>query len=354
MQQSHPTAADAPSASFQLQIIKPFSTYREDGSVTPTDFIVDGLLTAGGLSVMSAKPKVGKSSLSRYLSVCVASGMPFLGRDTTQGEVMLVSLEDPQSHVDNCLGALGYNPQMHSPIHIVSRVSADRHETVQAIRDELPKMPDVKLIVIDHLAPFINVKDLSEYMPTLRGITLLRDLARDFPRVHVLCLAHAKKVRCDDPFDTILGSTALRGVPDTNIVLMNELGHRVIVSETRIGRAFPATILNTDMIVRAGSDVVQSYALGEPCNRRESDRKSEADTKQAGTYMRRVVDCLAESDNKTALQKDVIKQVTGKAERIYDAIKRLKDDGVITASGTPLELHLNLDEDGLALYRMGS
>ncbi|MBS1799554.1 MAG: AAA family ATPase [Acidobacteria bacterium] len=340
-------------APFQLQIISPFSTFQDDGSAAPTEFIVDGLLTAGGLSVIGAKPKVGKSSLSRHLAVCVASGTPFLGRDTTQGEVMLISLEDPRSHVDNCLGALGYNPREHSSIHIVERVSHDRQETVQAIRAELIKRPDVKLVIVDHLAPFLNIVDLSEYMPTLRGITLLRDLARDFPKVHILCLAHAKKVRCDDPFDTILGSTALRGAPDTNIVLMNERGHRVIVSETRVGRAIPATILDTRMVVSAGSDVAQGYSLGAGFDQWNTDRNDRAEKKQANVYTRRVVDYLVDCDKRTASHRDVVKHVTGKTERIVEAINSLEAEEIVTASGTPRQLRLNLDEDALKLFRLG-
>lgn len=353
MQSNHSTQTDASPASFQLQFTKPYSTYRDDGTATPTAFIVDGLLTAGGLSVIGAKPKVGKSSLSRYLAVCVASGVPFLGRKTAQGEAMLISLEDPQSHVDNCLGALGYDPQSHSPIHIVSRVSHDRHATIQAIRDELAKMPEVKLVIIDHLAPFLNIADLSEYMPTLRGISLLRELARDFPHVHVLCLAHAKKVLCNDPFDTILGSTALRGVPDTNIVLMNEAGHRIIVSETRVGRAIPSTILETQMVTSAGSDVVQGYTLGESFNQWDKDKKQKTDIKQAQTYTRRVVDYLADEEDGTARHSDVVRRVTGKTERIVEAIRQLEDDGLVTSSGTPRTLRLNMDGDALALFRMG-
>jgi hypothetical protein len=350
--QSNKSAGEVANAPFTLQLIKPFSTYDSDGKVQQTDFIVSGLLTAGGLSILGAKPKVGKSSLSRYLATCVSKGQPFLGRSTQRGEVLLISLEDPRSHTDNALGVLGYDSQTDAQIHIVERVSPDKQETIVAIRKTLAALSDVRLIIIDHLAPFLNIGDLSEYMPTLRGINLLRDLARDFPKVHILCLAHAKKVRTDDPFDGILGSTALRGTPETNIVLLNERGRRVIVSETRVGRAIPATILNAEMVTSAGSDVAKGFSLGEPFNQWEGEKREKAEKKQSDLYTRRVVDFLAEREGQAATQRDVIDGVVGKTERIMDAIKSLELEGIVTASGAPKTVTLKIAGDALELYRL--
>jgi hypothetical protein len=339
---------------FQLQFVQPFSTFREDGTATPTAYVVDGLLTEGGLSVLGAKPKVGKSSLSRHLAVAVAKGTSFLGRDTTRGDVLLCSLEDPLSHVDNCLGALGYDPTTDAQIQIVERVAPDRGESISAIRAALVAMPSVRLIVVDHLAKFLNLPDLSEYMPTLRGVGLLHDLARDFPHVHVLCLAHSKKVRCEDPFDGILGSTALRGEPDTNIVLMNERGQRVIVTETRVGRAIPATILRADVVTSAGSDVVQGYTLSERFDLWDAERKDDMEEKQAAVYTRRIVDCLAGCEGQTALQSDVLKAVTGKTNRLTHAIRDLETEGIVSANGAPKTLTLTLTGQSLRLYRLSA
>jgi hypothetical protein len=84
-------------------------------------------------------------------------------------------------------------------------------------------------------------------MPTLEAIEQLHDLARTFPHLHIQGLAHCKKVQTDDPFDSLLGSTALRGEPDTNIALYKEAGQHVIVSETRMGRHIAPTILRAEV-----------------------------------------------------------------------------------------------------------
>ena len=51
----------------------------------------DGILLQGGMSLLIAKPKVGKSTLARCLAVAVSRGSPFLGRKTVQAPVVSVS-----------------------------------------------------------------------------------------------------------------------------------------------------------------------------------------------------------------------------------------------------------------------
>jgi hypothetical protein len=339
---------------FQLDFITPYSTYRADGMPTPTPFLLDGLLTEGGFSVLGAKPKVGKSSWSRALAVSVAKGADFLGRNCTQGEVLLCSLEDPLSHVDNCLGALGYQLGVDRQIHIVKEMPIDHLESVGLLRKALTEFPGIRLVVIDHLATFLNVPDLSDYIPVKRGVGMLLKLARDFPHVHIMILAHAKKVRTEDPFDGLLGSTALRGAPDTNIVILNERGNRVIVSETRVGRAIPATILTTDVVTRAGSDVVQGYSLGGSFDQWDEERKDKSDESKASVYATRIIEHLKTCEDQSALQTDVLNAVTGKTTKLVDAIRRLEEDGVVGTNGTPKRVFIAMEPNLLRLYQLAS
>jgi AAA domain len=50
-----------------------------------TSWIWDGILPAGGMSLVVAKPKVGKTTLAFDLAVSVARGSEFLNRKTEQG-----------------------------------------------------------------------------------------------------------------------------------------------------------------------------------------------------------------------------------------------------------------------------
>jgi hypothetical protein len=114
---------EVPREPFRFKFTYPFDSYQ-NGQPPTIPYVVDGLLTQAGFSILGGKPKSGKSSLSRYLAVCVAKGKPFLGRSTTQGEVMIVNLEDPQFHLDNCLSALGYDSTLGDrEIHITDRLT---------------------------------------------------------------------------------------------------------------------------------------------------------------------------------------------------------------------------------------
>jgi DNA primase len=64
-------------------------------------------LPAGGLSVLAAKPKVGKSTLARNLALAVAQGQDFLNRTTTQGSVVYLALEEKRSEVQRHFQKMG-------------------------------------------------------------------------------------------------------------------------------------------------------------------------------------------------------------------------------------------------------
>lgn len=334
---------------FQLKLISPYSTFQ-GGEPTRIPFVIDGLLTQGGFSALGAKPKHGKSSLSRYEAVCVAKGAPLLGRSTVQGSVILVSLEDPLNHVDNCLKALNYVPSTDSQIVIVDQLPPDINESIQVLEEQLGAMPNTRLVVIDTLAKFIRVADLNDYMVTLAAVEKLHDLARKFPHLHIQGLAHCKKIKTDDPFDSLLGSTALRGEPDTNIAIYQESGHRVIVSETRMGRHIPATILKAEVIESAGCDVVKDFSLDMSLDEWTNQKKEKATTKREMTFDERIVQYLRNCECQTAPQESVLANVTGKRESKWDALDRLKASGVLTVSGVkqsrtnPLTVTLNPDK----------
>jgi hypothetical protein len=340
-----------PPEPFRLTFTRAYATFV-DGQPPPVPYVVDGLLTQGGLSLLGGKPKNSKSSLARYLGKSVAMGTLFLGRDTEQGDVILINLEDPPMHVDNCLKALGYEEGGgHGQIEITTKLSPSINETCDALVDALVKRPDVRFIAVDHLAKFLRIKDWSEYIPVQQGFQMLHDIAREFSRLHIQVLVHCKKVETSDPFDQILGSTALRGEPDTNVVIFQQNGERFLVSETRVGRPLPATLLKAELVTSAGADVVSSFSLGVPFDEWQSDLRGRAEKGQGANYRDGVIKYLQTCDGDTAYQQDVLKNVTGKSERVVEAIKELNHDGVLIAEGSPRTLKL-LDGEALKLYRL--
>jgi AAA domain len=342
---------------FQLNIIKPYSTFSDDGP-TRIPYCIDGLLPEGGFSILGAKPKSGKSSMSRCEAVAVAKGIPFLGRDTVRGETLLISLEDPCSHVDNCLCALGWNPETDAAIHIVDRLAPSINESIEAIGDELAKRPDVRLVIVDTFAKLLRVTDQNDYSKVLPAIEKVHDLARKFKHVHIQGLVHCKKVGADDPFDSLLGSTALRGEPDSNIVIYKESGKHVIVTETRIGKSIPPTILEAELTEIAGADVVKSFTLGAPFDSWSENKAEKREKREAVSYQDRIIDALTRCDNLSAPQQEVLDMVKGRKANLIEAIHQLQEHRVVEISGTPHSntdpLKLTLKPEALPMHDMGN
>lgn len=318
---------------FTLNLIAPYSTFGEDGRPKRIPFLVDGLLTRGGFSLLCAKPKVCKSSLARYLANCVVRGEPFLGRNTEKGDVLILNLEDQLNHVDNHLQVLGYDPTGDARIVIAQKVSPNLDESIAAIEDALSKLPNPRLVIIDTFPRFQRAKDANDYSQSMDTTEPLSRLAERFPEVHIIGLVHAKKIVTTDRFDTMLGSTALRGSTSTNIVVFIEGGRRFIEAETRIGRAIPATELTAEVVQSEGADVVRCFGLGTPFDELEEKTKKRAERRDRVDYEQRIIDFLESSAEESAKYQDVLDNVSGKQAEKVKAFKRLLQLGAVTVTG---------------------
>ncbi|MGC1298880.1 MAG: hypothetical protein WA869_27970, partial [Alloacidobacterium sp.] len=158
---------------------------------------------------------------------------------------------------------------------------------------------------------------------------------------------HCKKIKTEDPFDGLLGSTALRGEPDTNLAIYGEGGHRIIATETRIGRNIPPTLLQAELVESAGADVVKEFSLGVLLSDAEKAKRDKSERKEKMSYEDRITAYLQDRPNLTAPQQLMLDEVEGRNEHKHKAIKALIEDGVLTVTGKkqsptdPLTLRLN-------------
>ena len=68
----------------------------QDKMLPPMKWLIDDLLPVGGVVMLSAKPKMGKSFLAIQLALSVASGDKFLGFQARKHEVLYIDLETSQ------------------------------------------------------------------------------------------------------------------------------------------------------------------------------------------------------------------------------------------------------------------
>ena len=71
------------------------------------EWLVADHLPAGGVSMVVAKPKVGKSTMARCLALAVARGSNFLNCETSQGSVLYLALEEKRSEVRRHFRVMG-------------------------------------------------------------------------------------------------------------------------------------------------------------------------------------------------------------------------------------------------------
>ena len=156
---------------------------RED---TDPSWLVNGLLTAGGLSIVVAKPKVGKSVLVRNLAFAVACGDSFLDRPTQQGLVLYLAVEEKESEVKNHFQRLGAS---HLEDRLLIRFG---YPSTDVFQELAPTRETTKpaLLIIDTLFGAKTVKDENSYAQMTAALSPINALAWK-TGTHVLLLVRS-------------------------------------------------------------------------------------------------------------------------------------------------------------------
>jgi hypothetical protein len=201
-------------------------------------YVWEDTLIKGGLSIISAKPKVGKSTLARNLAVSVTLGEPFLGRSTQQGRVLYLCLEEKRSEVVKHFRRMEATGR-----DILVHTGAAPEDGIVSLYAAITEHKPV-LTVIDPLSRVLRVTDLNDYARVSLALEPLIDLARD-SGTHILALHHDGKGDRSGG-DSLLGSTALFGAVDCLVQMRKRDGRRTIVSTQRYGVDLPETVIAMD------------------------------------------------------------------------------------------------------------
>jgi predicted ATP-dependent serine protease len=221
-------------------------------------WVCEGYLAAGGLVLLASKPKVGKSTITYQLAVKVANGLPFLGKKTTKGAVLILALEE---HSADIKGRLEQNEGLDSDIYI-ARTAPHTDAVLQDIkRFCLDK--GVTLIILDTLTAFWNVTEENDAGPVAQAIKPLLRLARETDAC-VLLIHHVRKGGGSDG-DEIRGSGALFALVDVGVVMKrHETGmQRKLEATSRYSETPKALIVTLDeegeyIVVGSSSDAAKA------------------------------------------------------------------------------------------------
>jgi len=184
--------------------------------ITQGRWLVEGLLQAGWLFVLNARPKVGKSIIAVNLATALANGTAFLNRPTNPCAVVYIDLERPIETLNRfkVLGALD-NPNIFVP---AERVGADLLDTLRdLIRQAQTRTNRPVVVFVDTLGDFIKPAlrqrkaTINDYDAIAEILQSLRDLAMETGCAFVF-VHHLRKAQSDEPSEVdVLGSTAITG-----------------------------------------------------------------------------------------------------------------------------------------------
>jgi hypothetical protein len=275
-------------------------------------YVWEDTLICGGISICSAKPKVGKSTLARNLAVAVAEGADFLGRATLKGKVIYLCLEEKRSEIAKHFKQMGASGQ-----DILIHTGKTPEDILQALKFAVAEIEPV-LIIVDPLSRVLRVNDFNDYASMARGLEPFIDLAREF-NVHILALHHDGKGGRDGS-DSILGSTAIFGAVDCHLQLKKRETGRTVATTQRHGLDLPETVIELDketgLILEKGD--LQTFILQE---------KKE-----------KVLDSIAENERIT--ETDIKERVGGNSKGIISkAIRALYDEKLLFRSGEGKKNH---------------
>lgn len=222
------------------------------------DWLVDGLLLRGGLSLVTAKPKVGKSVLARNLVMAMAAGWgTFLGRDCKPGKVVYLGLEEHRTAVRIHFQKMGATRAVVGDRARVW-VGLGPHDGLQWLNWMITEYaPD--LLIFDPFQSLLRIANLNDYSEVKKILDIVMAMARA-AGVHIMIVHHNNKMTLAALGDSVLGSTAFFAAPDVLIGMESQNGIRVVRSINRYGDDLDELVVIHDKetgLIRMGSSIVE-------------------------------------------------------------------------------------------------
>ncbi len=203
--------------------------------------IIDNFLYKENISIIGAKPKVGKSTLMRFLSKCLVDGDDFLGRKTYSGKVLYLAMEEPLANIQRDFKAMDV---LNKNDLIITTLSGEPNKIISM--EKLIQHYKPSLVVIDTMIHITNINDINDYAQTTSSLNKIRAIAV-MHNCHILLVHHSKKGESQGNDSAVLGSTGLTGAVDLIIQLeMDSNKVRLISSNGRSGEHFNKNPLSFD------------------------------------------------------------------------------------------------------------
>ena len=204
-----------------------------------TEWLVEGILPAGGLSLLVSKPKVGKSTLARTLALAVARGASFLGSSTAPGPVLHLALEEKRAQLIKQYRALGATAD--DSVFVFAGTAPK--EAARLLNDAVVEYRPA-LVLIDTVQRLVRVREGNDYSAVSNAFDPILAIARQHG-AHLMLLHHSGKGD-REAVDAAIGSTAWAGSVDTILYMRRREDVRTLTTVQRYGEDLPETVISMD------------------------------------------------------------------------------------------------------------
>lgn len=177
-------------------------------------FIIDGMIYPG-VHILSGDPKIGKSWMVLDMCLAVAKGEKFLGRETEQGQVVYMALEDTFVSLQSRLYELTDEPSENLNFTLIANLIGSGLE--DDLREFRKIFSNLKMVVIDTLQKIRSTMD-AKYGADYQELSVLKSLA-DSLEIAVILVHHNRKAHDSNPNNLILGTNGIAGCADGLLVL---------------------------------------------------------------------------------------------------------------------------------------
>ncbi len=215
--------AQPPKGEVQARPLAGVDLRRLDQPLPPPRWLVEGRMTRETLTVLGAKPGVGKSWIALDLSLAVATGRPFLGSPVrSPGRVLYLDAENGEHLALRRLRQLGARPEdlgdrlRYSTEPLVLVRTLDVRRLLLTLEEHRPD-----LVVVDTLAS--HAPSAESDTESMAGFLAQVWSASRASGAAMLLLHHLRKslqsAGRDDPLDSFRGAGHLIGAADRAWIL---------------------------------------------------------------------------------------------------------------------------------------
>lgn len=197
---------------------------------TDINWIIEGWVAEGHVTIIAGSPKLGKSLIQLNIGMSVSQGSPFIGIESQQKKVALVSAEDGSPILHNRIKIMREIPNNNFLVDFGGK-RLDKMPNIISLKEKI-KEEKIGLLMLD---PYIRFHEADESSPeAAKAIYYLKDVAAETGAG--IIIAHHNRKSGGEYGNEIRGSSAIFGAVDLAITLKRKLSEKNQIKVSFIGR----------------------------------------------------------------------------------------------------------------------